>query len=85
MRVQPGAKQDAVVGVVDGVLRLRLAAPAMEGRANEALCIYLAKLLGTAKSKVEIIKGQGGRLKQVTVRGARHTVESVFPPGKTAP
>lgn len=85
MRVQPGAKTDTVTGVVDGVLRLRLAAPAVEGRANEALCTYLAELLGTAKSRVEIIKGQGGRLKQVKVSGARRSPEELFPPGKTAP
>jgi len=74
-----------VTGVIDGVLRIRLAAPAVEGRANEALCVYLAELLGTAKTRVEIIKGQGARLKQVKVTGARHSLESLFPPGKTAP
>ena len=83
--MQPGAKQDAIAGVADGVLRLRLSAPAVEGKANEALCAYLAELLGTAKSRVEIIKGQGARLKQVKVWGARHHPDKLFPPGKTAP
>ena len=85
VRVQPGAKQNAVLGVADGALRLKLAAPAVEGRANEALCAYLAELLGTAKTRVEIIKGQGARLKQVKVLGARHSPDELFPPGKTAP
>ena len=85
MRVQPGAKADAVIGVVDGVLRIRLAAPATEGRANEALCAYLAKLLGTAKTRVKLLKGGNSRSKLVEVRGARHAPESVFPPGKTTP
>ena len=72
------------MGVTEGVLRLRLAAPAMEGKANEALCAYLAELLDTAKSRVEIIKGETSRLKQVAVRGARVRPDALFPPGKTA-
>lgn len=83
--MQPGARSDAVTGVVDGALRIRLAAPAMEGRANEALCVYLAKLLGTAKTRVEVIKGHGSRMKQVKVLGARLFPEELFPPGKSAP
>jgi len=83
--VQPGAKQNAVLGVADGALRLKLAAPAVEGRANDALRAYLAELLGTAKSRVEILRGETGRLKQVAVRGAQRGVEALFPPGKTAP
>lgn len=85
MPVQPGAKRNAVTGVTDGALRLKLAAPAVEGKANEALCAYLAELFGTAKSRVEILKGQTGRLKRVAVRGARRGAEELFPPGKIAP
>ncbi|HLW75203.1 MAG TPA: DUF167 domain-containing protein [Gammaproteobacteria bacterium] len=82
--VQPGAKQDAVMGVAGGALRIRLRAPAIEGRANDALCAYLAELFGTAKSRVEVLKGVSGRRKQVVVRGARHPVETLFSPEKTA-
>jgi uncharacterized protein YggU (UPF0235/DUF167 family) len=74
-----------VTGVVDGVLRLRLAAPAIEGRANAALCAYLAELLGTAKTRVKLLKGGGSRNKLVEVRGARCAPEELFPPGKTTP
>jgi uncharacterized protein len=83
VRVQPGAKQDAVMGVAGGALRVRLKAPAIEGRANDALCAFLAERLGTAKSRVEILKGGGGRLKQLAVRGARRPVEMLFSPEKT--
>jgi uncharacterized protein (TIGR00251 family) len=85
VRVQPGAKQDAVMGVAGGALRIRLKAPAIEGRANQALCAYLAELFGTAKTRVKVLKGLGSRTKQVAVRGARHPVETLFLPGKTAP
>ena len=73
-----------MVDVVDGALRLKIAAPATEDRANEALRAYLAECLGTAKSRVEIVKGATSRLKQVQVRGARRDPSSAFPPGKTA-
>jgi len=78
VRVQPGARQDAIMGVAAGVLRVRLKAPAIEGRANEALCAYLAECLGTSKSRVEIIKGQSSRVKQVRVHGARHPPERLI-------
>ena len=80
VRVQPGARHNAVVGVADGALRLKLAAPAIEGRANDALCAYLAELLGTAKSRVEILKGESGRLKRVAVRGAKRDPATLLKP-----
>ena len=85
VRVQPGAREDAVLGVAEGALRIRLKAPASEGRANAALCAFLAELLGTAKSRVKLLQGRGSRIKLVEVRGARHAPESLFPPGKNAP
>ncbi len=84
VRVQPGAKKDEVLGLEDGVLRVKLRAPAVENRANAALCEYLAELFGTAKTRVKLLKGAHGRLKQVELQGARHTVEELFFPGKTA-
>jgi uncharacterized protein len=71
VRVQPGARADEVAGVRDGVLRIRLRAAAVEGRANEALCAFLAERLGTAKSRVRVLQGETSRSKRVAVRGAR--------------
>lgn len=45
VRLQPKASRDAIVGEVDGVLRLRVTAPPVEGRANEACLRLLAKRL----------------------------------------
>ena len=78
VRVQPGAKQDGVLGVAAGALRVRLKAPAIEGRANAALCALLAERLGTAKSRVEVLQGSSGRTKRVAVRGARWPAETLF-------
>lgn len=78
MKVQPGAKADALAGVQDGVLRVRLKAPAIEGRANEALRTFLAECFQTSKTRVEITRGEAGRLKQVRVTGARVSPETLF-------
>ncbi len=69
VRVQPRASKDEVAGVMEGALKVRLRAPALEDRANQALCEYLAELLKTPKSAVRILSGHHGRSKRVEVRG----------------
>lgn len=69
VRVQPRASKDQVAGVIDGALKVRLEAPALEDRANEALCEYLARLLKTPKSAVRIFGGERSRIKRVEIRG----------------
>jgi uncharacterized protein (TIGR00251 family) len=69
VRVQPRASRDEITGVVDGALKVRLQAPAVEDRANAALCEYLAELLKTPKSAVRILSGERSRIKRVEIRG----------------
>jgi uncharacterized protein len=69
VRVQPRASKDEVAGVMDGGLKVRLTAPALEDRANEALCEYLASLLKRPKSAVRILSGERSRLKRIEVHG----------------
>lgn len=69
VRVQPRASKDEVAGVMKGALKVRLRAPAVEDRANEALCKYLAELLKTPKSAVRILSGHHSRSKRVEVLG----------------
>ena len=69
VRVRAGAHRDEILGVKDGVLLLRVAAPAHEGRANRALCRLLAGRLGVAPSRVAIVRGQRSREKLVEVEG----------------
>jgi uncharacterized protein len=69
VRVQPRASKDEIAGVMDGALKVRLRAPAVEDRANEALCEYLAELLKTTKAAVRILSGHHSRSKRVEVRG----------------
>jgi uncharacterized protein (TIGR00251 family) len=69
VKVQPRASKDDIAGVVEGALKVLLQAPAVEDRANEALCQYLARLLKTPKSAVRILSGSRSRVKRVEIRG----------------
>jgi uncharacterized protein len=68
-RVQPRASRDEIAGVLDGALKVRLQAPALEDRANVALCEYLARLLKTPKSAVRILSGDRSRIKRIEIHG----------------
>ncbi len=70
VRVQPRASKDEIAGVIAGALKIRLQAPALENRANEALVEFLAHLLKTSKSAVRILAGERSRTKRVEIRGA---------------
>ena len=69
VRVQPRASREEIVGVVEGALKVRLLAPAVENRANEALVDFLASILKTAKSAVRIRSGEQSRVKRVEIFG----------------
>ena len=69
VRVQPRSSQDEIAGVMEGALKIRLQAPAVEDRANVALCEFLARLLKTPKSAVRILGGARSRSKRVEIRG----------------
>lgn len=69
VRVQPRASKDEITGALEGALKVRLCAPAVENRANEALIELLADLLKTAKSAVRIQSGEHSRTKRVEIRG----------------
>ncbi|HEY2822598.1 MAG TPA: DUF167 domain-containing protein [Candidatus Acidoferrum sp.] len=71
VRVQPRASRDEVAGVIEGALKVRIRAPAVENRANEAVCEYLASLLKTPKSAVRILGGERSRVKRVEVCGVQ--------------
>lgn len=65
--VSPNAKKTEIVGWHDGALRLRLAAPPVDGAANDALRKWLATQLGVPQSRVELLRGASGRRKQWSV------------------
>ncbi len=67
--VQPRASRTAVVGMQGDALKVRVAAPPVGGEANAELVRCLAKALGVARNRVEIVRGHGSRRKTVLVRG----------------
>ena len=69
VRVQPRASKDELAGEMAGALKVRLRAPAVEDRANEALIKFLAQLLKTPKSAVRILSGERSRTKRLEIRG----------------
>jgi hypothetical protein len=75
VRLTPRARKDEVGGVIDAgdgrrALSIRLAAPPVDGAANQALIAFLARILGIPKSAVSIASGEKSRLKIVSLAGA---------------
>lgn len=69
VHAQPGARRTEVAGVHGEALKIRVAAPALEDRANEALVEFIAERLGTAKRKVTLVSGAKSREKRFEVAG----------------
>ena len=69
VRLQPRARRDEVVRERDGVLVIRVAAPPVDGKANDALCRLVAKAVGVAPSRVRVVRGHTARDKVVRIEG----------------
>lgn len=80
--VQPRASRTRVLGEHDGMLKLQLAAPPVDGEANAALVEFLAKLLGVPRRQVSLIAGDASRRKRVSIQGVETAqVEAVMTSG----
>ncbi|MCX6910867.1 MAG: DUF167 family protein [Verrucomicrobia bacterium] len=69
IRVQPGASRSEVAGLHGAELKVRVKAPPVEGKANEALLECLAKLFRVKRNQCELLRGKSTRSKTVFVRG----------------
>jgi|SRR5215470_2076626 len=69
VRVQPRASKSGVVGELDGALKIRLAAPPVDGEANEELIRLLAKLFGAPRQRIAILSGRTSKNKIVRLSG----------------
>jgi uncharacterized protein (TIGR00251 family) len=67
LHIQPGAKKTEVAGLYGDALKIRLAAPPVDGKANAALIGFLAERLGVAKAAVSLKSGQTSRRKVLEV------------------
>jgi uncharacterized protein (TIGR00251 family) len=71
VRVQPRASRDEVAGEWQGALKVRLTAPPVDDKANEALRRLLAERLKVPLAAVKIAQGQHSRSKRVEIRGVK--------------
>lgn len=69
LHIQPGARKTALAGLHGDALKIRLAAPPVDGKANECLIDFLATTLAVAKSRIELVSGASSRSKRVRVDG----------------
>jgi hypothetical protein len=69
VHVQPGARRSEIAGLHGDRLKIRIAAPALDGRANDALVAFIAGALGVPKARVAVVKGERSRVKLLAVTG----------------
>jgi len=79
LHVQPGAKRSEIAGLHGEALKIRLAAPPIEGRANEALLKFIATLFEVPLRQVELKQGNHSRQKVLQIRGSSIVPESILP------
>ena len=70
VHAQPGAKRTEVAGLHGDALKIRIAAPALEDRATEALVAFVARRMGVPKRDVALVSGERSREKRLHVTGA---------------
>ena len=69
MQVYPNAAKNKVVDFIDGVLRVKVAAPPVKGKANKELVALLSQVLGVDKNRVSISRGHTSRRKVIAIDG----------------
>jgi uncharacterized protein (TIGR00251 family) len=72
VRLQPRARKDEIVGEREGRIVIRVTAPPVDGRANDALTRLIAKRAGVAPTRVTIVRGHAARDKTIRVDGVDH-------------
>ncbi len=81
VRVVPRSSRSEIVGEIDGILKVKLSSPPVEGAANAELIKLLAKSFRIPKSAVEIVSGENSRTKRIRMIGVRaETIPTVLQP-----
>lgn len=73
VRVVPRASKSEIVGEVNGALKVKIAAPPVDGAANAELIRLFSRKIGVSKSRIEILSGQSSPLKRVKIGGITPT------------
>lgn len=69
VRVVPGAKKSEFAGIADGAVRVRIAAPPVDGKANQAVIELIAKAVGLRPKQLTLLRGDKSRTKQILIPG----------------
>ena len=69
VKVLPKSGRDEIRGIINGILKVRVSAPPIEGRANERLIELISRTIGVPRSDITIIKGRTGRIKTISIEG----------------
>ncbi len=78
--VQPGASRSAIIGRYGSSVKIALAAPPVDGKANKELCSFLAKKLGLPKSSVSLVAGAASRDKKILLpESAENALLEILP------
>jgi uncharacterized protein len=77
VQITPNAKKSEVIGLLEDVLKIRLQAQPIEGKANEALIRYIADILDVPKNAVSITHGHTNKRKIIEIKASHITIEAV--------
>jgi uncharacterized protein (TIGR00251 family) len=77
VQIMPNAKKTEIIGILEDALKIRLHAPALEGKANEALIRFLADVLHLPKSAISITHGHTNKRKLIEIASAKMSVDAV--------
>jgi len=69
VKVVPRSSRSRLVGFEDGIWKLKITSPPVDGEANRGVTAFLAKCLGIARRKLEIVSGEKSRLKSIRIEG----------------
>ncbi len=78
VKVLPKSGRDEIRGFVNGILKVLVSAPPMEGRANERLIELISSTIGVPRSNITIIKGRTSRKKTIRIDGVSQSKFSLF-------
>ena len=68
LRVIPNAKKNEIVGILDNALKIKIASPPVEGKANSQIIKFFSDYLNVSKSKLEIISGEKNKCKLLKIK-----------------
>lgn len=84
VKVNPRSSKNAISGFADGVLKIKITAPPVEGAANKACIRFLAKTFNISPSSVSVIKGEKSRQKKILIQGInRDGLLKMIPKGES--